>query len=128
MQAGTQKLEQEVQASSQTGNALKQIATQSELLREMTTHIAGAASGQSSATQRMNQNLEQINTLFKESELGTQQAAKACLELSDLALDLDKTVRNFKLDRDRKAAVPSRPENPTPAEKSPGRAHAVGVH
>jgi uncharacterized protein (UPF0335 family) len=64
----------------------------------MITHIATAATEQSSATEQVNQNIEQINRLVGESAVGAQQSAKACQDLSGLALDLQKMVSNFQLD------------------------------
>ena len=63
----------------------------------MITHIATAATEQSSATEQVNSNMDQIAKLVKESAVGAQQSAKACQDLSGLALDLQKMVGNFKL-------------------------------
>jgi hypothetical protein len=63
----------------------------------MITHIATAATEQSSASEQVNQNMDQIARLVKESAIGSQQAAKACQDLSGLALDLQKMVGNFQI-------------------------------
>jgi hypothetical protein len=41
--------------------------------------------------------MDQIARLVKESAEGAQQSAKACQDLSGLALDLQKMVSNFRL-------------------------------
>jgi len=64
----------------------------------MTTHIATAATQQSSATEEINQNVSQITRLIAESAVGAQQSAQACQELSKLALDLQRTVGHFRLE------------------------------
>ena len=63
----------------------------------MITHIAKAASEQSGATADVNQSMDQIARLGKESAVAAQQSAKACQDLSDLALALQNMVGNFKL-------------------------------
>ena len=75
----------------------------------MITHIATAATEQSSATEQVNTNMEQIATLVRESAVGAQQSAKACGELSNLALDLQSLVSRFKLDNGEKRKSAGRP-------------------
>jgi methyl-accepting chemotaxis protein len=97
MQGGTQQVEDGVKATSQAGDALKEIIHMSEQVGEMITQIATAATQQSSASEEVNNNMEQIARLVKESADGAQQSAKACQDLSALALDLQKMVQNFRL-------------------------------
>jgi hypothetical protein len=70
----------------------------------MITEIATAASEQSSTTEQVNGNIEQIARLGKESAIGAQQSATACQDLSGLALDLQTLVGKFKLDESSQAA------------------------
>ena len=80
----------------------------------MITHIATAANQQSSAGEEINQNMEQIAKLVRESSDGAQQAAKACQDLSKLALDLQKSVSKFRLDSIQPGSLTER----TPLRKS----------
>jgi len=98
MHQGTEQVQAGVQTTSRAGDSLKQIIQMSEQVGEMITHIATAAAEQSSATEQVNQNVEQISRLVNESADGAQQSAKACQDLSGLALDLQKTVAAFNLD------------------------------
>jgi methyl-accepting chemotaxis protein len=98
MHEGTKQVEEGVQTTARAGDSLKQIIHMSEQVGEMITHIATAATEQSSATEQVNQNVEQINRLVSESAIGSQQAAKACQDLSELALDLQKMVSSFRLE------------------------------
>jgi methyl-accepting chemotaxis protein len=98
MEQGTKQVEEGVQTTAQAGDSLKQIIHTSEEVGEMITHIATAATEQSSATEEINSNIEQIARLVKESADGAQQSAKACQDLSGLALDLQKMVSNFRLE------------------------------
>ena len=97
MEEGTKQVEEGVSSTSRAGDSLKQIIHMSEQVGEMITHIATAATEQSSASEEINNNMEQIAKLVKESTDGAQQSAKACSDLSGLALDLQKMVGNFKL-------------------------------
>jgi methyl-accepting chemotaxis protein len=98
MEQGTKQVEDGVKSTAQAGDALKEIIHTSEQVGEMITHIATAATEQSSATEQINKNMEEIAKLVKESAVGAQQSAKACQDLSGLALDLQKMVGNFKLE------------------------------
>ncbi len=97
MEEGTKQVEDGVKTTGQAGDALKEIIHMSEQVGEMITHIATAATEQSSASEEVNNNMDQIAKLVKESADGAQQSAKACQDLSGLALDMQKMVSNFKL-------------------------------
>jgi methyl-accepting chemotaxis protein len=98
MEEGTKQVEEGVTTTSRAGDSLKQIIHMSEQVGEMITHIATAATEQSSATEQINTNMDQIAKLVKESPDGPKESAKACQDLSGLALDLQKLVSNFRLD------------------------------
>jgi methyl-accepting chemotaxis protein len=99
MEAGTGQVEEGVKSTAQAGASLKEIIQMAEQVGEMIAHIATAATEQSSATEQVNQNMDQIARLVKESAVGSQQSAKACQDLSGLALDLQKMVGNFQLEQ-----------------------------
>jgi len=98
MEAGTQQVEDGVKSTTQAGVSLKEIIQMAEQVGEMVTGIATAATEQSSASEQVNQNMDQIARLARESAVGSQESAKACQELSSLALDLQKMVTRFRLD------------------------------
>jgi len=104
MEVGTKQVEEGVNATARAGDSLKQIIQMAEQVGEMIAHIARAATEQSSASEEINNNLEQIAKLVKESAAGAQQSAKACHDLSGLALDLQSMVGNFKLAGSRSAS------------------------
>jgi len=97
MEQGTKQVEEGVKTTAQAGDSLKEIIQMSEQVGEMIAHIATAATEQSSATEQVNGNVSQIARLVQESSVGSQQSAKACQDLSGLALDLQKMVGQFKL-------------------------------
>jgi len=135
MEAGTKQVEDGVKSTAQAGDSLKEIIHTSEQVGEMITHIATAATEQSSATEQVNNNMEQIAKLVKESAVGAQQSAKACQDLSGLALDLQKMVGNFKLDTNSNynqghaAHRSARPSSSFAEEEpAPAKAFAASAH
>ncbi len=98
MEAGTKQVEEGLQSTSQAGDSLKQIIHMSEEVGEMITHIATAAMEQSSATEEVNNNINDIAAITRESALGSQQSAKACEDLTSLASELQGIVSKFKLE------------------------------
>lgn len=103
MEAGTAAVERGVESASKAGTSLNDIIQASELVNDMITQIATAATQQSAATQQVTSNMEQIANLVQESSVGAEQSAKACSDLSDLALDLQQLVSRFKLGEENRA-------------------------
>jgi len=97
MASGSHQVEAGVASTARAGDSLQQIIKVSEEVGSMITHIATAATQQSGATAEVNQNMEQIAGLVKESAVAAQQSAKACQDLSELALGLQNMVGSFKL-------------------------------
>ena len=108
MEEGNRQVEAGVQSTAQAGDSLKEIIHMSESVGEMITHIATAATEQSSATEEINKNMDQIAKLVRESADGAKQSAQACQDLSGLALDLQKMVGNFKLGDSQSGMSPKR--------------------
>ena len=100
MEAGTKQVEAGVATTQEAGNSLGAIIESAEQVGEMVTHIATAATEQSAATEEVNANLEQIAKITAETAEGAQQSAKACHDLSSLALDLQNLVGRFQLRSD----------------------------
>ncbi len=131
MEEGTKQVEDGVQSTSRAGDSLKQIIHKSEEVGEMITHIATAATEQSSASEEINNNMEMIAKLVKESADGAQQSAKACQDLSGLALDLQNMVGKFNLGNGRSHSGRSqgRPGNRVPGSMpEKAKAFAAGAY
>lgn len=111
MEAGSQQVEEGVTSTSRAGESLQQIIRMSEEVGSMITHIAKAANEQSGATADVNQSMDQIARLVKESAIGSQQSAKACQDLSELAMALQNMVGSFKLADTHAKNLPSIPRN-----------------
>jgi len=98
MESGTKQVEEGVTSTAKAGDSLRAIIQMSERVGGMIAEIATAATEQSSTTEQVNINIDQIAKLVKESAIGAQQSATACQDLSNLALDLQTMVSKFKLD------------------------------
>jgi methyl-accepting chemotaxis protein len=97
MEIGSQQVRDGVTSTARAGESLKQIIQMSEEVGSMITHIATAATQQSGATADVNRSMDQIAHVGKESAVAAQQSAKACQDLSELALALQNMVGSFKL-------------------------------
>jgi methyl-accepting chemotaxis protein len=98
MESGTKQVEEGVTSTAKAGDSLRAIIQMSEQVGGMIIEIATAATEQSSTTEQVNGNVDQIARLVKESAIGAQQSATACHDLSGLALDLQTMVGKFKLE------------------------------
>jgi methyl-accepting chemotaxis protein len=98
MEGGTQQVRAGVETTMQAGSSLKEIIHSAEEVGEMVTQIASAATEQSAATEEINASIAQIAKITSGSSESAQESAKACHELSTLALDLKNLVSQFKLD------------------------------
>jgi methyl-accepting chemotaxis protein len=107
MELGNREVESGVKKTSASGAALEEIIKMSEDVGGMIAQIATAATEQSSATEQINANVAQISSATQESSVAAGQTAKACSDLSGMALDLQNIVSQFKLDSGagRKAAA-----------------------
>ncbi|HEU5401204.1 MAG TPA: methyl-accepting chemotaxis protein [Terriglobales bacterium] len=118
MQSGTSAVERGVESATKAGVSLNEIIQASELVNDMITQIATAATQQSAATQQVTANMDQIAGLILESSVGAEQSAKACSDLSDLAMDLQQLVARFNLGEEirrhpgKTQAAPARPLQP----------------
>ena len=131
METGTKQVESGVETTMQAGASLSQIITSAEQVGEMVTHIATAAVQQSSATEEINTNIEHIARITAETFGGAEQSAKACEDLANLALDLQKLVGRFKLNQSAGRSVAeedmrvSQRKKAHPEKYVPARIHAV---
>ena len=97
MQAGIKRVEAGVATTSKAGVSLEEIITAAQQVGDMISQIATAAVQQSSTAEHIEANVEKIAKTTSESAAGAQKSAKACVELSNLAHDLQHLVGRFKL-------------------------------
>jgi methyl-accepting chemotaxis protein len=98
MRNASTKVDGGVEAAGKAGKALSDIIENVDNLQDMITHIATAATQQSAATEQVNTNMDQIAKMGEQSAIGANESAKACQDLSNLALDLQQVVEKFKVD------------------------------
>jgi methyl-accepting chemotaxis protein len=99
MEVGSQKVQEGVDSTARAGGSLEQIIRMSEEVGSMISQIDTAAAQQSQATADINQNMDRIAQVVKESTVSAKESAKACQDLSELALALQNMVASFKLER-----------------------------
>ncbi len=99
MQTGSEQVQEGVKSTTRAGESLEQIIRMSEEVGSMISQIDTAAAQQSQATTDINQNMDRIAQVVKESAVAAKESAKACQGLSELALALQNMVGNFKLGR-----------------------------
>lgn len=112
MQQGTQQVQQGVATTSEAGRSLDDIIRTAEQVGDMIAQIATAVTQQSSATEEVTANIDRISKITRETAAGAQQSARACNELSGLALDLQKVVNQFKLSSNGHGAGHARTHGP----------------
>ena len=97
MQDGTKQVQIGVETTSKAGASLEEIIAAAQQVGDMIAQIATAATQQTSTTELINSNVEQIARITHQSADGAEQAAKACEDLSTLALSLQQLVARFNL-------------------------------
>jgi methyl-accepting chemotaxis protein len=130
IELGSHDVEVGVEKTAASGAALKEIIQMSEQVGDMITQIATAATQQSSATEQVNSNVAKISSLTEESSLAAEHTAKACAELSTMAIDLQNLVNQFKLGTAStsrtKGNTPTRHASALPSSASKAYAAAAG--
>jgi methyl-accepting chemotaxis protein len=116
IESGSNDVGAGVEKTTASGAALQEIIRMSEQVGDMISQIATAAIEQSRATAQVNTSVTQISNLTDESSASAEQTAKACANLSKMALDLQGLVSLFKLD-----ASPGQ-ENPASRVQAAGAA------
>jgi methyl-accepting chemotaxis protein len=97
MNQGTQQVEDGVKTTEKTGESLQEIIVMNDRVRDMINQIAVTTAEQSATSTEVSNNIGEIARLASQSSDGALESAKACDELSALALDLERIVRQFML-------------------------------
>jgi methyl-accepting chemotaxis protein len=140
MQSGTKQVELGVTTTTQAGASLAEIINAAQRVGEMVGQIATSAAQQSSATSEIKDRIESIAKITQESSSGAEQSARACQDLSGLALDLQQLVGRFQLDgrradpvrrmpgktREQRASQQRQPQPKSIPQKATGQASARG--
>jgi methyl-accepting chemotaxis protein len=98
MEQESREVQVGVEKTSASGAALQEIIQMSEAVGSMISTIATASTEQSAATSEINSNVSQISSSTQEALTASEQSAKACNDLSTLAIDLQHVVNQFKLE------------------------------
>ena len=82
----------------EAGKSLQEIIAAAERAGEMVKAITEASEMQSMTTQQVQENVSEINRLVHESSACSQESARACESLSELALELQRSTARFKVE------------------------------
>jgi methyl-accepting chemotaxis protein len=97
IEAGKAQVEEGVKTTERTGNSLQEIIRMNDRVRDMINQIAATTAEQSSTSLEVSKNVGEIARLAEESANGALESAKACDELSAMAVDLEKIFGQFTL-------------------------------
>ncbi len=97
IQASTERVMKGVELASSAGEALSRIVDSSQNVQGMVQSIAAASEQQSTASTQIARNIEQIDSITRESLQGAQQSAMAAAQLSTQAEGLQEIVSQFKV-------------------------------
>ena len=86
-----------VENSHQTGEAIKGIGLQVNGMSELSFQIANACNEQDSVTEALGENIENISNSSVDVANGAKYTAKSCSEIRQLSLSLQNTMNNFQL-------------------------------
>ena len=118
MDAGTDLVKEGVKKTILAGDALKEIVRLAGIVGEMVNQIAAATTEQSSAVAEVNTTIDRITSISNETAAASEDAAKSCDSLSQLATGLRKLVGQFTLsdsphpDDERSSATRRKPPIP----------------
>ncbi len=97
MTKSKEKAQQTVLQAAKADSSLISIASAVSTINEMNTHIATAATEQSTVAEDINQNIDTINNISENSAQSAQQTAQTSNNLSELATHLQELVSSFKV-------------------------------
>ena len=113
MEAGTAQAEAGLKTTERTGQSLQEIIGMNDLVRDMINQIAATTAEQSSTSSEVSSNVGEIARLAQESSHGALEAAKACDELSAMAIELENIFGQFTLRSNGKHHRKAQPSSPT---------------
>jgi methyl-accepting chemotaxis protein len=97
MEQGSDDVRTGVEGADQAGKALDEIISMASNVGDMVTQIATAATEQSSTSQSINANVENITGMIRTSENAAQDTANACSDLTTLIMELQKVIGHFRI-------------------------------
>jgi len=89
---------QSAESATRAGHSIESVIAASDVMREMVSQIATAASQQNEATEEINHSLHQIAQIIESSANDTVSSAEACADLSRLAAEMQRLVSRFQLE------------------------------
>jgi ABC-type transporter Mla subunit MlaD len=97
MERGSDDVRTGVAGADQAGKALDEIISMASNVGDMVTQIATAATEQSSTSESINANVENITGMIRTSENAAQETANACSDLTTLIMELQEVIGHFRI-------------------------------
>ncbi len=97
MEEGSKRVNASVEQAGQAGESLEKIGHAVSSIREMNQHIATAATTQSQVTVGITSNLEAINQMAQQTNMGVHDTNSAVADLAKMLADLQGLVGQFKV-------------------------------
>ncbi len=113
MHTGTREVEAGVELSVQAGNSLKQIMKSSESVTDMVQQVATSAEEQSSAGDVIASNVEMISNLTQQTAESAKQSSQSTNEMNALVHQLEQLLDGFKLRNYSKQSTKPLQDNPS---------------
>jgi methyl-accepting chemotaxis protein len=112
MGQGTSRVQQGVAAATEAGAALGRIIERAGKAAERSAQIAIAANEQAKTAESINDNVNQIARISQESASHSQESARACTGMNELALQLQNLVSKFKVEEESRHFPANRDASP----------------
>ena len=101
-------VEQGVEVTGQAGESIQGIIREADVMGRLVAQIAGSATQQAAATEEVTASMRKIYDFAASSASGAHLSARACEQLFNLALGLEKLVDRFDVGQKEKVAEPHR--------------------
>jgi len=97
MEQGRNQAQRGTEMAQKAANSLDAIASAVASINDMNTQIAAAAEEQSAVSEEINRNIVNISQISEQTATGASQTTAASTDLSQLAIELQKIVAQFKI-------------------------------
>jgi methyl-accepting chemotaxis protein len=99
MKKGKQEVDAGKELANKAGDVLVDIIEGAQKVSDIAALVATASEEQSATAEEINQNIESISTVTKQSDAGSQQIARSAQKLNNLTQSLEKLISQFKVNK-----------------------------
>lgn len=102
MELGTEEVNKGIMLADESGSALNEIIENTDKVLDTINQVAVASEEESATAEQISRSIEGINSVAQETATGIQQIAQAAEDLSNLTVNLQNLVDEFKIENDAK--------------------------